>query len=447
LVSIFFFDIIDLSSFSLVAPALMKEWGLSLEQVGLLTSTAFIGMFLGGFIGGRVADIIGRRPTVLLGVGIFSLASIASAFAEDALTLAAVRLVLGFGLQAATGAILVTVSESFPKAFRGRVMSLVLGVSLFGGPAIALVARVVVPAGQWHVVFLVGGLGLIPALFGLKYLPESPRWLAVRGQTERADTLLKAYESSAQRVFGSLPDPVVQHEVTPAKSSMFDIFRPQLIRRTAVAAGIFSCFILLNYGFNTWLPTILVQRGYPQEDALSFSTVLAFASIGGALLAGTFVDRIERKVTIAVGVVVMSVCYLLIGFVDSVPVLLVAGFVAIALSQTVAATMYAYVPEMFPTSVRGIGAGFGNGIGRVAGIFSGVIVAFVMTSTSVTGLFVYFAAVALLMAAIVAFGPRMGIRTPAQKLLDDRALDAVAVGSTNEHANNSDTTPEKGHQA
>jgi hypothetical protein len=83
----------------------------------------------------------------------------------------------------------------------------------------------------------------------------------------------------------------------------------------------------------------------------------------------------------------------------------------------------------------------------VAGIFSGVIVAFVMTSTSVTGLFVYFAAVALLMAAIVAFGPRMGIRTPAKKLLDDRALDAVAVGSANEHANNSDATPEKGHQA
>lgn len=423
LVSIFFFDIIDLTSFSYVAPALMKEWGLSLEQVGLLTSTAFIGMFLGGFLGGRVADTIGRRPTVLLGVVLFSIASIATALADGPVMLGILRGIMGFGLQAATGAILVTVSESFPKPFRGRVMSLVLGFSLLGAPVIAFIARAVVPLGQWHIVFLVGGLGLVPALFSLKYLPETPRWLAVKGRFDEADTQLRAFEESAVRSFGPLPEVTVAEEsVEAAPSRMFDIFRPALILRTLVAAGIFSCFILLNYGFGTWLPTILVQRGYPQDEALTYSAVLAFAGITGALLAATFVDRVERKVTIASGVIVMAGCYLLIGFVDSVPVLLVAGFISMLLAQTVAATMYAYVPEMFPVAVRGVGAGFGNGIGRVAGIFSGVIVAFIMTSSSIVGLFIYFAAVAALMAGIVAFGPRIGMREAAKALREEKTL-------------------------
>lgn len=428
LVSLFFFDIIDLISFSYVAPALMKEWGITLGQVGILTSTAFVGMFLGGFLGGRVADTIGRRPTVIIGVVVFSLASIVTAFADGPVMLGILRGVMGIGLQAATGAILVTVSESFPKPFRGRVMSLVLGFSLIGAPLIAFIARVVVPIGLWHIVFLVGGLGLIPALLAVKYLPESPRWLAVQGRGDLADAQLRAYEDSAVRTFGPLAEvPVFEEPVAGARSSIFDIFRPALIGRTLVAAGIFSCFILLNYGFGAWLPTILVRRGYPEDDALSYSAVLAFAGIAGALLGAMFVDRVERKVTIAGGAVIMAVCYILIGFVESVPVLLIAGFISMLLAQTVAATMYAYVPEMYPVAVRGVGAGFGNGIGRVAGISSGFIVAFIMTNSSIVGLFVYFAAVAILMAVIVAFGPRIGMREAARALREEKALAASAV--------------------
>lgn len=426
-VSIFFFDIIDLSSFSYVAPALMKEWGISLDQVGLLTSTAFVGMFLGGFLGGRIADRIGRRPTVLIGVVIFSVASILTVFANGPISFGILRGIMGFGLQATTGAVLVTVSESFPKPFRGRVMSLVLGFALLGAPAIAFIARVVVPLGHWHVVFLVGGLGLIPALIALKYWPETPRWLAVNGRADLADAQLKAYEESAIRSFGPLADIDVVVEPTAAvKSSMFDIFRRAYLSRTLVAAGIFSCFILLNYGFGIWLPTILVQRGYPQDQALTFSAILAFAGIAGALLGATFVDRIERKVMIAGGVLLMAVCYLLIGFVDAIPVLLVAGFIAMLLTQAVAATMYTYVPEMFPVQLRGVGAGFGNGIGRVAGIFSGVVVAFILTASSITGLFIYFAAVAVAMALIVSFGPRIGMRESTKALREERALLAAA---------------------
>ncbi|TAJ49108.1 MAG: MFS transporter [Herbiconiux sp.] len=422
LISVFTFDIIDLASFSYVAPGLIADWGVSVEQIGLLTSTAFIGMFLGGVIGGRLADRFGRRPLVLVGVVIFSLASLASALAPTPEILGGLRLFTGFGLQMATGAILVTVSETFPKPFRGRVMALVLGVSLIGGPIIALVGRIFVPLGMWHVVFIVGGLGLIPAAFALKYLPESPRWLAIKGRGDLADAQLRIYESQYEAKRGPLPG----LQIAPAaaagkKSSILDIFRRNLIARTIVATLAFCCLILLNYGFASWLPTILIERGYPQTDALTFSFILSFATMAGALVALLFIDRIERKVSIALAVVLMAVSYLTIGFVDSVPVLLIAGFLANMLSQVVSATMYAYVPEMFPVSVRGVGAGFANGVGRVAGIFSGIILAAVIAAFAVQGVFVYLAIVAVVMGVIVLFGPVIGIRTAHLKLKAEKA--------------------------
>ncbi|RYF45516.1 MAG: MFS transporter, partial [Comamonadaceae bacterium] len=144
LISLFVFDIVDLSALSFVAPALREQWGLTLEELGLLTSTAFIGMFLGGLIGGRLADRFGRKPILLVGVVLFSLASIASAFAPNAEVLGVLRFILGFGLQMTTGAVLVIVSESFPKAFRGRVMASVWPavVALLGGSALAIVGLV-----------------------------------------------------------------------------------------------------------------------------------------------------------------------------------------------------------------------------------------------------------------------------------------------------------------
>ena len=412
LISLFVFDIVDLSALSFVAPALREQWGLTLEELGLLTSTAFIGMFLGGLIGGRLADRFGRKPILLVGVVLFSLASIASAFAPNAEVLGVLRFILGFGLQMTTGAVLVIVSESFPKAFRGRVMASVLGISLVGTPLIALVALALVPRGMWSGVFCIGGLGLVPALLAIKLLPESPRWLALNGRVAEADAQLRIYEAEYTAKHGILPVLQVQSAVplVDSMSTVVDILKPKLIRRTVVATLVFCGFILINYGFSTWLPIILVERGYPQSDALTFSFALSFAYMAGALLSTLFIDRVERKFTIATAIGLAAICYLTVGLIDSVPVLLVAGFAANMLTQVVLATIYSYVPELFPVQVRGIGAGFANGTARFAGIFSGIIVAAVLAAFAVEGVFVYLALVALAMAAIVLFGPRTGVR-------------------------------------
>lgn len=428
LTGLFIFDIIDLGSFAYVAPALREEWGLSIDTIGVLTSTAFLGMFFGGLVGGRLADRFGRRPIILFAVTFFSLACLASAFAPGLEFLGVTRFLTGFGLQAATGAILVMASEVFPKPFRGRAMSAVLGFSLIGAPAIALVARVVVPAGQWHWVYIVGSFGIVIALLGVKLLPESSRWLAAHGRYAEADAQVQAYEDEFVRTRRrELPAPVVDAFVPTARnSSIAEIFSRRLIGRTIAATGAFCVLILLNYGLAQWLPTILVERGYPQDEALTFAFILSFAYIFGAFLALLIIDRVERKITIAASALLMAAAYLAIGFVDSVPVLLVAGFVAGLLSQTVSAVIYSYVPEMFPPEVRGLGAGFANGTGRIAGIFSGVIVAAVISAFSTQGVFIYLALVAFAMVVVIQFGPRIGIRESRAALASSRKASSMA---------------------
>jgi putative MFS transporter len=432
LIGLFTFDIIDLGALAYVAPALREEWGISLGTVGLLTSAAFIGMFIGGLVGGRLADRFGRRRVLLLAVVFFSLASLSSAAATGPVYLGITRFLTGLGLQAATGAILVLVSEMFPKPFRGRAMSVVLGVSLLGAPLIGLVARVVVPGGGWPWIFVVGAMGLISAAVAYKALPESPRWLAAQGRWAEADAGVRAFEEEVQLATGRALPPLFVDRTVPQThgSGLAELFRRGLIRRTGAATLAFCLLVLLNFGVAQWLPTILIERGYPQDDALTFTFILSFAYIVGALAAAVVIDRFERKVTIAVSALIMAAAYLSIGFVDLVPVLLVAGFIAGALSQTVAAILYSYVPEMFPTEVRGAGAGFANGVGRIAGAFSGVIVAAIITAFATEGFFIYLAGVAALMALAIQLGPRVGIREARDVLKEERALLAKESSGT-----------------
>lgn len=412
LTALFFFDLVDLAAFSFVAPAIRAEWGLSIEQLGLLTSSVFVGMVLGGLIGGRLADRFGRRRVVLVGVAVFSLASLASAFAPGIETLLIARVITGLGLTATTGVVLVMVSELFPKPFLGRVMAIVLGFATLGVPTIAIIARIVVPMGAWRSIFVVGALGLVVVLAAMKFLPESPRWLESRGRIDEADRGMKVVEENyLTRYRTALPAPIVHDEARLVqKASYIELFRRRTVLRTVAATLIFGFQVQLTYGIGQWLPVLLIERGTPQADALTFAMILTFGQVAGTLVSSLVLDRFERKTTLAVAAAVVVIGYLLMGFIPTIPVLLIAGFIAnIALSFVIAAT-FTFVPEVFPSHIRGTGAGFANGIGRLAGVAGSFIISAVIISYSTVGVFVYLAGVAFALILITFISPTTGVK-------------------------------------
>jgi putative MFS transporter len=136
-----------------------------------------------------------------------------------------------------------------------------------------------------------------------------------------------------------------------------------------------SFAILMVYGFNAWVPTLLTEHGYSTKDALGVTAILSIAPVLGALAATPIVDRWERKNNALMIGCVIAAGMMVFAFTGSPLALIISGFIVTALLQTFVANLYAYLPEIVPTSLRGIGAGISNGTGRLAGFGGGFLVA------------------------------------------------------------------------
>ncbi|TDE45164.1 MFS transporter [Nonomuraea mesophila] len=407
----FGFDLVDIQTFGLVAPALQREWGISSDQVGLLQSMVFVGGLIGALIAGPLADRIGRRPVAIGAVLLFSLGSLASAFAPSPEILGALRVVTGIGVTAGTTAILVAASEFFPKALRGRGIAIITLVSVLIIPLVVIVANATVPTGQWHVVFLFGALGLFVAVPAFWLLPESPRWQASRGQLDRAERTVRLFEDQYTKGGRrTLPAPVVLDEVAPVEErSVWSIFKPLFLRRTIVATLIFVGLAVLNTGVNSWLPVILNQRGHPLDQVYSWIVVLSFGGLAGTFLATFVIELFERKWLVFTVAAVTGVGYLFLGFVDTVPVILGAGLTAVIASSILSTAVFTYTPEIFQTEVRGVGTGFAQAASRIMTIANAVIIGVILV-TSTEAVFVYLAAVTVLICVMAVLGPKVGVR-------------------------------------
>ncbi len=381
-------DLADIYGLSYAAPAMRKTWDLSTTQVGALTSCTFAGMAIGAVVGGRLSDRFGRRRTMIVAALIFSLSSILSGLAPGFWVFAILRFLTGAGLQAALGVVLVYVAEMFPRAARGRFLSIVVGMGSLGIPFIAVASRAIVPAGPetWRWVFVLGGIGLIPALLGSFLLPESVRWDECNGQVPRADKLVTRLEQQVvARTGAALPNPTFA--VLAVKQPVTQLFTARYRRRTLVSSAAMALLILGFYGFNNWVPTLLVDRGFTVAEALTVSTLLSIAPVIGSLAAVPITDRWERRWTCLVLCLLAAAAMIVFALTHNYAALVISGFVAAFILLTNTAVLYAYLPEIFPTTLRGAGAGLANGTGRVAGIASGFIIAAIAGASGFGGAF------------------------------------------------------------
>ncbi|UFS58734.1 MFS transporter [Subtercola endophyticus] len=411
LAALFAFDVIDLSAYSLVASSIRAAWGLSLESLGVLTSMVYVGMFVGAIVGGRLADRFGRKTVILVAVATFSLGSLGSAIAPNFEVLAITRVLTGVGIAATSAILYVLVNELFPKSFRGRMMATVLTVGTIGAPLIVGFSLVVVPAGMWHLVFVAGGLGIIVAAIAIKVLPESPRWLASRGRSDEAERLVAKFERQFQAAHPqvTLPEPIVEEVKTATKSSLWAIFKPRFIRRTLIATGLFFLMLSLQAGVGQWLPTILIERGYPAASALGITFILTFAGIAGGVIGLFIIDRFERKWLLVGCAIVVAVTFAAMGYIDSVVVIILAGIVNSLATAVIASGVATYATEIFPTEIRAVGTGFSNGFARLGGIINSLLIGVIFTAFAVEGVFTWFILLVVLFGIIAALGPRVGV--------------------------------------
>jgi MFS transporter, putative metabolite:H+ symporter len=405
----YFFELGDLNTFAYAAPAVIKQWGISVTTVALITSASFGGMTIGALCGGKLANHIGRRQGFIYATVLYGGFSFLNAIAWDVTSLAVLRFLTGIGLSAMTVIANTYISEFFPKHLRGRYMGLTMTVGLIGIPATAWVARFLVPMAPWgwRLVFVWGALGIVAAIIG-RAMPESPRWLLVQGRSVEAEAAVARLEQLAVFRHGRLAEPQEQpDEPTRPRPPYAALFRQPHLSRTVMLSIISITGTVGFYGFMSWVPTLLFERGFSVVKSLTFVSVISVCNPLGALIAADLMERIERKWFNTGASFMVVVCGVAYGFSSDPTWIMVFGALVVIGLQAGATGGYIYTSELFSTDVRSLGTGLTYGTGRLANVAGPFIIAWVYAGLGYEAVFAFVAGCFLLRGLGYAiYGPR-----------------------------------------
>jgi putative MFS transporter len=256
-------------------------------------------------------------------------------------------------------------------------------------------------------VVLIGALAAPIVVFLRRGLPESPRWLAKQGRLAEADRILSAIEAKVEAEYGRpLPPPGPEEPVSPA-SRFVDLWAPG-VRGRVILMSVFNIFQTVGYyGFNNWVPSLLVKQGITVSSSLGYTTVIALAAPIGPVIGFFLGDRFERKWIIVGAAGAILVCGLIFGQGGSSALIIAMGVGLTLAANIMSFSFHAYQQELFPTGIRARAAGFVYSWSRLSVIFSSFVIAFILEEFGAHGVFVFIAvAMGIVMATIGLFGPR-----------------------------------------
>jgi AAHS family 4-hydroxybenzoate transporter-like MFS transporter len=173
-------DGFDTAAMAFVAPALATELSISRLALGPVLSAALIGLAIGALVAGPLADKIGRQRVLVGSVVMFSVWSLASAWATGVPSLWTCRLLTGLGIGAAMPNCTTLVSEFVPSSRRSFLVNLMFCGFPLGASTGGFVAAWLIPHYGWRSVFLVGGTAPLLLALALTRLPESISFMVVR---------------------------------------------------------------------------------------------------------------------------------------------------------------------------------------------------------------------------------------------------------------------------
>jgi MFS transporter, AAHS family, 4-hydroxybenzoate transporter len=359
----------DINSIAWSVPSLTHIWNLP----GSAFTSAFlwssVGILVGALSGGPIGDRIGRKPLLVASLTIFGLASLASAFAGSLLFLTVTRFFTGLGIGGAFPGAATLAGDYAPHRRRALMIMATFTGAPLGGFVGGQIVAALLPHFGWPVIFILGGvfpLLLVPVL--LLWLPESPRFLAHRGNLSARDAaLLKRLDID--------PDQTHPHSVDVAQGNpVAMLFGKGYALQTILLWIIFFCSLMNLFLFGYWMPEVFHLIGMTPADAVFASSLRDLGAIFAVVYLGVLIDHLGPERSLAFHYAIGAVFIAIIALV-ALPyaVLLVITFLCgmtIIGSQTGA---NATCGKLYPARMRTSGLGWALGIGRLGGIAAPVL--------------------------------------------------------------------------
>jgi putative MFS transporter len=336
--------------------AIRMDLSLTPEQSGIILSSWLVGMLVGASLIGYLSDRFGRRSAMVLSLAIMGIFTPLSSFSRDWLTLAVLRLLSGTGNTGYMVTASVLLAEYSRRGTRGMNITLLESAWAVGWLFAVILSRILLPVYGWRAVFL-SSLATWPVLLVMALcVPESIRFLLLKGRTAEAQVLAERY---------SVELPSIGE---PRKVSLGELFSGKYAPRTLMLWIHWFMLAFSYWGIFTWLPDLLARRGLSIVKSLEYAIVITLAQIPGYFSAAYLVERVGRKRTLAVYMLVAGLSSFGLWAALSDLEVLLWGIILSAFNLGAWGVTYAYTPELYPTSFRGTASGWANSIGRIGGI-------------------------------------------------------------------------------
>ncbi|KRP87070.1 MULTISPECIES: MFS transporter [Bradyrhizobium] len=385
-----FFDSMDLAALTFVLGSIRQTFGLSTAETGLLSSMSFLGMFAGAASAGLLADRFGRARVFQVSMIFWGLGSLCCGLSTTATALGASRLLLGFGMGMEFPVAQSMVSEIMPARNRGRYIAFLEGFWPLGFIASGLLTYFVLQVADWRWVFI---LQAIPAVFVLvvrRFVPESPRWLASHGYSERAEATVRDIESRVRdRLGGKELPPVVRQVAAPASevTGLRTLFSGIYAKRTTMLWTLWFFALLGFYGLTTWLGALLQAKGFPITKSVFYTILISLAGIPGFLVSAWLVESWGRKATLVMNLLCGAIACHFYGSAADQTQLIIAGLCMQFFLFGMWSALYAYTPELYPTHVRATGTGFASAVGRIGSLIGPYVIGVILPAAGQGGVF------------------------------------------------------------
>lgn len=336
-----FFEGIDLIAVGYTLARMSRDLALDPAQAGMVASAALFGLMLGAIVGGRVADIYGRRPIIIASVLMIAIGSIGTTLAWNYQSLLIIRLVAGLGCGGLFPMLVTMAREAAEPSFR----STAIGIMMTSGPLAGIAAGPLALHPNWHLVFYIGGIG--PLLFLPFVWARVPSRDLTRASTGGGTVRASFLEALAgeRRFIGTL-----------------------------LIWSVSFCSTLVIYVFLNWLPSLLTAHGIGDAESKIALIVYSVGGIFGNLAGGAGVDRNAPRVVYATGYVGAALCVVGVAYgVDGLGLYLLAFGINFCMLGAQMATL-ALANTFYPEASRSTGVGAMISVGRLGSVVGPLVV-------------------------------------------------------------------------
>ena len=420
-------DGIDLGLAAYIAPSVRQEWGLAASELAPIFVAGLLGMMVGSFVFGQLADRFGRRPVLMATVALFGVATLLTLLVTNVTELAVLRFIAGLGIGGATPTAATLTAEYAPARSRITMITIMLCGNSMGYALGGVIASVVIERFGWHAMLIVAGVApllLLPALW--LWLPESMRYVALRHPDDQARMRILARRFKTGDVSNGLV--FYTDEVPKKRSPVREILVKPYLKGTVLIWITSFMALSVIYLMSSWLPVIVTSSGGTVKSGALMAALSAIGATTGGLVLGRLMQWKRPNWVLGTSFLLASAAIFTIGHTIG-SVTLVAPFIFIA-GFCVSGTMVGVnglAATYYPTASRATGVSWASAIGRIGSMFGSAAGGYLLASGLGYATLFMFVAVPALVASVCMFRMPGAEKLTARQPHSDRQAESSAA--------------------